>query len=228
MSPRFSAVLDRGRSASGPQVPASPPAVRVQRRWWRDARVIGGAMLIVVCMLVGVRLTTLGPEQVQVWQVQRDLSAGTSLTIDDLVAVPVETDLAEVYLSAGVLPEGRLVRDIRAGELLTAADTNAVAIADARWVSVPVEPLHAPADLAIGDRVDVWSTPDPSRDLTAIMEPRLVLPGVLVVGIDVEARGFAGDYGVIVEVDPELAGEVLTAVRGGTIDLVRVPVGAAS
>lgn len=74
--------------------------------------------------------------------------------------------------------------------------------------------------------MDVWATPDASRSLEIVAEPELVLAGALVAAIDVEARGFAGDYGVVIEVAPEQAQSVLAAVRGGMIDLVRVPVGA--
>lgn len=225
MSPRFTAVLDRNRSSGAPVV-ASPPAVRVQRRWWRDSRVVLGSLLVIVCMVVGARLMTMGADTTDVWQVERDLAAGATLTSEDLVPVSIESSLVDAYVRASEFPAGRLVRNVAAGEMLPLAAIGSQVPTDVRWVSVPLEPLHAPADLAPGERVDVWATPDASRSLEIVAEPELVLAGALVAAIDVEARGFAGDYGVVIEVAPEQAQSVLAAVRGGMIDLVRVPVGA--
>ncbi len=228
MSPRFSAVLDRRSTSSATSgAPASPPAARLQRRWWADTRVILGVALLVVCTLIGARVVTMSSDEVDVWQVQRDLSVGAVPTSDDLQPVGVDPQLAAMYASVDVVPGLPLTRDVRAGELLAVADMADGAIRDVRWVTLPIEPLHAPADLAPGDRVDVWATVDPSRAFgsDAVARPNLVLPDALVSGIDVDARGFAGDYGVVVEVAPDQAESLLTAVRGGLIDLVRVPLG---
>ncbi|MFM8774744.1 MAG: hypothetical protein ACKOFP_13145, partial [Actinomycetota bacterium] len=72
------------------------------------------------------------------------------------------------------------------------------------------------------ERVDVWATS--SDDLAAPTPPRLVLPGALVSSVATEAMGFGGEYGVVLEVAPDAAGELLDAVRTGAIDLVRAPV----
>jgi hypothetical protein len=171
----------------------------------------------------------MGTDQVEVWQVQRDVSAGAMLAAEDLIAVGVAPALAGAYVPAGPLPGAVLSRDIRAGEMVPAGALRDGGARDVRWVTLPIEPLHAPADLAAGDRVDVWSTPDLNRAFgsDAAIRPTLVLPDALVASIDMDARGFAGDYGVVVEVDPDRAEILLKAVRGGLIDLVRVPVGVA-
>jgi hypothetical protein len=226
MSRMFSAVLDR----TPPRGPASPPAARLQRRWWRDTRVLVGAGLIIVCTLAGARVMSMGTEEVRVWQVARDLAAGAPVTAGDLEVVSVTPELADAYAAADVVPGGRLTRDVSAGEMLPVAALAAGVGAEVRWVAVPIEPLHAPADLAPGNRVDVWATADPARNVAAPANPTplLVLANALVASIDVEARGFAGDYGVVLEVSPQDAETVLAAVRGASIDLVRVPVGAPS
>ena len=94
-------------------------------------------------------------------------------------------------------------------------------VADARWVTVPVEPLHAPVDLAPGERVDVWATD--ASDLGAIPVPELVLERVLVSQVAVDGVGMGGEYGVVLEIDPRDAAALLAAARSGGIDLVRVP-----
>lgn len=213
-------LLSRSPRSESSTPPASPPAARAGRPWWRDGRVIGGILIVVISAIVGARLMASGDDTVPVWQVDRDVAAGTVLSADDVTAVSVPASAAAAYAPATGLPADRLTRDLQAGELVPAA-VDAL-VPDVRWVTVPVEPLHAPTDLLAGERVDVWATS--SDDLAAPTPPRLVLPGALVSSVATEAMGFGGEYGVVLEVAPDAAGELLDAVRTGAIDLVRVPV----
>ena len=208
-------LLARSSRADSSSTPASPPAARSGRAWWRDGRVIGGMLIVVISVIVGARLMAAGDDTVAVWQVNRDISAGAVLGPDDVTSVAVPASTAGAYVVANGLPVDRLARDLRAGELVpVAVDATAP---DVRWVTVPVEPLHAPPDLMAGERVDVWATN--SDDLAAV-----VLPGALMSSVSSDAVGFGGEYGVVLEVDPQVAGDLLEAVRTGAIDLVRVPV----
>ena len=69
--------------------PASPPAARTGRAWWRDGRVVGGILIVVVSVVLGARLMASGDDTVAVWQVNRDVAAGTVLSADDVTAVNV-------------------------------------------------------------------------------------------------------------------------------------------
>lgn len=215
-------LLSRSSRAESSTAPTSPPASRVGRRWWRDGRVMGGILIVVVSVLVGARLMATGDDTVAVWQVNRDVSAGAVLGPDDVSAVSVPSSASAAYAPANGLPADRLARDLQAGELVPVAID--AAKPDVRWVTVPVEPLHAPPDLLAGERVDVWATN--ADDLAGVVPPRLVLPGALVSSVSSDAMGFGGEYGVVLEVDPQVAGDLLEAVRTGAIDLVRVPVDA--
>lgn len=213
-------LLSRPRT-DAPTPPASPAAHRPRPAWWRDTRVLVGAAIVIACTLAGARLLSGGSDTVAVWQVNRDLAAGAVVSPDDVSPIEVDPVAAAAYAVADGLPTARLARDVRAGELLPLATSETVP--DVRWVTVPVEPLHAPADLAPGDRVDVYATE--GSDLGDPSPPRLVLPGALVSSVSADAMGFSGEYGVVLEVAPEVTADVLTAVRSGAVDLVRVPVG---
>lgn len=218
MSPWFA------RKSKGQQAPSSPPAARPQRAWWRDLRVIVGVGIVLLCTLIGASVASAGDDTLAVWRLTRDLSAGSTPTLSDVEAVVVPRDAASAYAQASAAPSGRLTRDVTAGELLPVLD---VAVpADVRWVTVPVEPLHAPTDLAPGERVDVWATAAESLGETAT--PELVLGRVLVSSVAADAAGFGGEYGVVLEVPPASAAGLLSAARSGAIDLVRVPTGASS
>jgi hypothetical protein len=192
---------------------------RTSRAWWRDARVLAGVALIVVSMLVGARLLAGNDDTVTAWQATRDLAPGAVVSGDDVVAVAIPANLAGVYADGSGLPTSPLDRPLLAGEILpTPVD---VTPGDARWVTVPVEPLHAPVDLAPGERVDVWATE--GADLGVVPVPELVLEGVLVSEVAVDGVGLGGEYGVVLEIDPGDAADLLAAARSGGIDLVRVP-----
>jgi hypothetical protein len=223
MSPGKSAVKSKvAHRKDTVGVLTSADAQRLRRRWWRDARIVGGIAVVAVCMLVGARIMTWGEAREPVWQVSRDLAAGATVSLADVSAIEVPSAVAEGFLAADDVPNGRLVRDVVAGELLTSGSVATGDEPDVRWVTVPVEPLHAPDDLAAGDRVDLWSTP--RADLGAIAEPELVLPNVMVAQVFSDSRGFQGDFAVVVEVLPQESAAVLRALRTGAIDLVRVPV----
>lgn len=214
-------ILERLRpSAPHVVIDASPPAERRRRSWWKDGRVIGGVAILLICTIVGARLLAGGDDTVTVWQASRDLAAGAIPGPDDMVAVSIPAAAAAAYVSAPGDLIGPLDRPVLAGELVPTP--SAATAVDARWVTLPVEPLHAPADLAPGERIDIWSTSD--ADLTAIPKPVLVLEGVLVTGVTIDSMGVGGEYGVTVEVAPRDAAAVLAAVRSGALDLVRTPV----
>lgn len=211
-------VLTRTRP-SDPAHLASPPASRSHRAWWRDARVVAGIALIVASMAIGARLLSGGDDTVTAWQAVRDLSAGAVVGEGDAVPVDLPAELAGSYADGGALPTAPLDRPLLAGEILpvTTGSTDDAS----RWVTVPVEPLHAPVDLAPGERVDVWSTP--GADLGAVPVPELVLEGALVSDVAVDGVGLGGEYGVVLQIEPRDTEGVLAAVRSGGIDLVRVP-----
>lgn len=218
---RVLSVLSRQPSpdAAPGALPTSPPAKRTQRAWWRDTRVVAGIVLIVVSMLIGARLLAGGDDTVMAWQATRDLAPGATVTPDDVVAVPIPAALSGAYADGSGLPTAPLSRALLAGEILPVpVDAEAI---DARWVTVPVEPLHAPVDLAPGERVDVWATD--GADLGAVPVPELVLEGVLVSEVAIDGVGLGGEYGVVLEIAPADASSLIAAARSGGIDLVRVP-----
>ena len=218
---RVLSVLSRHTSHDSPTgaLPPSPPARRASRAWWRDARVLAGVVLIIVSMLVGARLLAGNSDTVTAWQATRDLAPGAVVSADDVVAVAIPASLATAYADGSGLPTSPLDRPLLVGEILPAPVDSAAS--DARWVTVPVEPLHAPVDLAPGERVDVWATQ--GDDLGVVPVPELVLEGVLVSQVAVDGVGLGGEYGVVLEIDPRDASAVLAAARSGGIDLVRVP-----
>ena len=203
----------------------SPPAARLTRPRWRDARLVGGLLLVLVSVVLGARVLAAADDTVAVWSVTTDLGVGTTVQTDDLDAVQVRLgEVSASYLGATrPSPVGWVVtRPLTAGELLP---LDAIAPAGSgpqlRSVTVPVERFHAPGDLGRGQRVDVYVTPEDGAT-------RQVLTSALVADV-VEEGGRLGpsgaSVGVVLAVPPDQVAAVVQAAQDGAIDLVRVASG---
>lgn len=204
----------------------SPPARRhSHNKGWRQPRFLVGCALIVGSVLVGALIVGGADDRVLVWSARHDLAAGTVVAPDDLVAVPVAMDSASRYLDSAQsdVVGRRLGRAIGQNELIAITAVGA-ADADRRLITVPVEPVHAPTDLAHGDRVDVYSSP---RDAaTAGGTSKLVLTGALVDKVSTDVDTARGELAVVLDVRADQAAAIVNAVRTGVLDLVRVPIDA--
>ncbi len=180
-------------------------------------------LLVLLSVVLGARVLAAADDTVDVWTVTRDLAAGSIVRADDLEAVPVRLgETAGAYLgTGGASPVGwTLTRPLASGELVPVGAVSPAASApQLRSVTVPVERFHAPGDLARGQRVDVYVTPDDAPT-------RSVITSALVVDL-VEDGGRLGpsgaSLGVVLGVPAPQVTVVVQAVQDGAIDLVRVP-----
>ena len=167
-----------------------------------------------------------GAQTVTVWQAERDMSVGSTPQHMRPVTVALGS-VAEDYVLATERPAGQLRYPIQAGELIPRSALTLADSSPSRIVTVGVDPLHAPIDLAAGDRVDVWTTPDPVDTLTvpsdvdSVDGPRLVLESVLVEDVAPDAMG--RELAIVVRVRPDQVEDLVAAARAGVIDLVAVP-----
>jgi hypothetical protein len=210
------------RLTGGSQMQARPRrAMRVTPPKRPDARFIIGLVFLVISAIAGARLLAEAGSTVTAWTFTRDLPAGALIVASDVSPVQVR-DLGDAYVSSAETVIGRrLARDVGAGEFVPAAGLVAGQSAGAsRWVTIPVDPLHMPADLRRGHRVDLWSSPEIESVLAA---PILVMPGLVVMSAPSAERALSSTVPVTVDVPVDQVPIVLAAVRSGLIDLVRVP-----
>jgi hypothetical protein len=224
--------------------PGSPKAGRLATPGWLDGRLVLGVLLVLVSVVVGARVLSAADRSQTVWTADRDLSAGTALSVDDLRPSQVRLfGTAGEYLPA---PDDSFVgyvldRPLSAGELVPVdALQRPGDDVEVRYVSVPVLPGRYPAGLRKGQQVDVWATPDrnavaaaggataaPSPGTaTAAGSSRLVLEALTVHdtpdGGGALAAGSA-ERSVVLSVAPEDVATLVSAMAEGRIDLVRVP-----
>ena len=202
---------------------AGPAARRMRRAPLGDLRLWLGVGLLAGSAAVGAVVLSSADASVIVWRAQRDLAAGSRPV--DLVPVAVAPDVAAAgYLRPGDPMTGVLRWPVSAGELVPASAVASAADEPTREVTIPVDPLHAPADLQVGDLVDVWSSVG-SADSGAAPEPRQVLEAATVAGLGSVEMGLRGEVGVVLEVAAAEVPTLVGAARGGVLDLVAVPAG---
>lgn len=163
---------------------------------------------------------------VTVWQASRDLSVGAPALHVQPITVALGS-VSEDYLSADEPPTGELRFPIAQGELIPRSALAPASNEPIRIVTVGVDPLHAPIELASGDRVDIWSTPSdspmsgPVSAVDAISGPTRVLENVVIETVSADPMG--RQLAVVVRVAPEDVATLVQASRAGVIDLVSVP-----
>ena len=159
------------------QLAAQVPAQRMRVMRWRDLRLWAGLVIILFAMFIGAFLLSRGEETTTVWRASSDLSVGAIP-----VATPVTVSLGaaqDQYLLASEPLTGQLRWPVAAGDLIPRGALGFSPMVNARMVTLPVDPLHAPVNMAAGAVVDIWSTPaDVAGGVTA--QPVLVLASVTV------------------------------------------------
>lgn len=219
---RLAAVTTDLSHEAPPVRPTATPARRAVTPRRPDSRLIAGLLLIVLSGAIGARTLAAGQDSVRAWVFTRDLPAGAVIVDGDITSTNVSA-LTDSYARADVAVIGnRLSRPVTAGEFVPVAGmSKQMPAADSRLVTVAVDPLHAPANLQRGHKVDVWST---ARVESVVSAPALVLPKVLVADVPaVDQRGITASVGVTLDVPVDQVPQLIAALRAGDVDLVRVP-----
>lgn len=200
----------------------SPSPARIGAASWLDKRLILGVLLVVGSVLVGARALATADQSQQVWSATHDLATGTVLADGDLTLSRARLfGTSDRYL-AGAKPVGYVVLRAVSGHELLPVDALSTpgARVPRREVTVPVLSGHLPPDLARGEQVDLYVTPEDKGQ-----RPRLVLSSLTVAAVAHDGGlGATGqDQPVVLAVSPAQVLAVVQALSEGRIDLVRVP-----
>lgn len=157
---------------------ATPKAQRLQRPSWKDSRLVVGILLIAAATVGGTTLVNRLDDSIEVYQAKTGLVPGQELSESDVSTVKVRIDqLGQGYLRADEpLPKGRVVREVRQGELLPASTVGKPSTVGLKAISVEVEPSFA-TTLVRGSTVDLWVSDRKGTAGTAeFATPRRVVP----------------------------------------------------
>ncbi len=162
---------------------SSPPARRLQRPSWRDARLLVGVLLVLLSVLAGSWVVARADDTTPVYTAARPLLPGQEVTEADLVVTSVRLDeamSAYVDSSAGVPQDTYVLQTVRPGELVPARALGTARQAKDKTVAVPIDPTAA-SILRDGSVVDVWvSRRDPEEAGVRYVDPELLLEGAVV------------------------------------------------
>lgn len=205
----------------------APPARRLPSPRWLDARFLIGIAIIVVPIVIGAHILAAADRYATVYIARRALVPGEHLVADDLIVGRVRFDGEGTrYVAAGRPPVGYVVtRYVAAGELLplAALTGDPSTLLAERLVTVPVGMGHAPLDLLRGDVVDVYVTKKNPAGVKQL-RPELVIGGAPVDSVSGSgALSSTGTLSVVIEVPAVTVDTVVSAIEGGTLDVVRVP-----
>ncbi|GAA1736774.1 hypothetical protein [Aeromicrobium alkaliterrae] len=218
--------MARARSSAGAGAPA---ARRVEVRRWRDPRLLGGVVLVLGATTLGARVLAQADDTVAYWAVADDVRAGDPVQRDDLVATHVQLggDVAGAYVRVddelpAALDDLRWSSDLGPGALVAPNSWQAEEPTRGH-LPVSVQTGSFPADLAVGDLVDVWVGPGPGESVEAPAER--VATGLRVVQAgESETLGASVTRAIVLDLGQEtLAGDQVAAVAAGHVTLVRVP-----
>ena len=128
-----------------------------------------GVILVAACALLGATLLGGSDDTVGVWAARRAMTAGESVSAEDLVRRDVrfaDQHDADAYLSADTpLPSGAtLARAVGAGEMVPRGALGAAGSQALTEVPLSVDSEAVPSTLRVGAVVDVWVTPDRAAD----------------------------------------------------------------
>lgn len=208
----------------------APEARRLSTTRWRDPRLAVGVVLVAGSVVLGSQVLASADDTTALWSVREDVPAGAPVPaevveVDDVRLADGQD--ASLYLSADQpLPTDLVAtHDLAAGELLGRSDVRRPGVRASTELPVAVQDGHRPADLAVGDRVDVWVAPAQAADPQT--QARQVLVGAQVVGVDTPGAGIGGGSGSVVllgleQDDADALPATLTAITTGTVVLVRV------
>ncbi|CAN5506353.1 hypothetical protein BH23ACT6_BH23ACT6_01980 [soil metagenome] len=154
----------------------SPPARRLQRPSWRDARLLVGVLLVLLSVLAGSWIVARADDTTPVYTAARPLLPGQEVSESDLVVTSVRLDdalTAYVDSSQGVPENSYALRAVQVGELVPADALGSAREAKDKTVAVPIDPTAA-SILEVGSVVDVWvSRRDPDEAGVRFFDPVL-------------------------------------------------------
>lgn len=194
---------------------------RIRRPKWTDARLLVGAVLVVVAIVATYLLISAANATTRVWASTVPLVPGQMVSAEDLTVAEVNlADIGDKYLSADAgFPDNSSVRAvIAAGELLPASALAPIAELEGRVVAIDVAG-SVPTVVDTGSLVDVWAQPESKGLDDEGVDPQQIVASAPVSNISREVGSFGVGDGARIEVfvaSSELA-EVLGALDGNSV-----------
>ena len=141
----------------------STPSQRNTRARWKDGRLVLGVLLVAVTALTGAKIFASADDTTSVWAAKRAIPAGARITAADLTSARVRftsDDSAQQYVASASELEGLVaLRQISVGEFVPKEAAGTQLDSERTELPLSVQAGRLPADLLVGDQVDIWVVP---------------------------------------------------------------------
>ena len=184
-------------------------------------------MLVLGSVVLGAKLLAAADDTVALWQLERDMAAGSAITSADVRVTRVHFDepadsARYVDASSPLVAGATLTRDVGAGEMLTVSGVTTASTVPPQVLPLAVTAAGMPSELAPGDSVDVWATPRGDGG-GGRPRPVQVLQDAIVTAVGAAAAvGLGGDRQVAVALPQETdVGSALRSLHEANVVLVQ-------
>lgn len=175
---------------------------RIRRPKWTDARLLVGAVLVIVAIVATYLLISAANATTRVWASAGPLVPGQVVSAEDLTVAEVNlADIGDKYLSAdaGVPDQSSVRAVIAAGELLPVSALAPLSELEGRVVAIDVAG-SVPTVVDTGSLVDVWAQPESKGLDDEGVDPQQIVTSAPVSNITREVGSFGVGDGARIEV----------------------------
>ncbi len=182
-------------------------------------RILAGGGLVLSLLALSVLLNT--TPSTLVWMATGSISGGSRISASNvkLVKADLLQDTTHFEGKSDLLIGKFATRLLMPGDLIAVTDVRGEsANSAANYLPIGVAVDDLPADLAVGDLVDIYVIPKDQGTLPAVVAHR-----VPVQNIDVKSRALGGSVAVSISANPTVTSIILTAEAQGRLVLARDP-----
>lgn len=182
-------------------------------------RILAGGGLVLSLLALSVLLNT--TPSTLVWMATGSISGGSRISASNvkLVKADLLQDTTHFEGKSDLLIGKFATRLLMPGDLIAVTDVRGEsANSAANYLPIGVAVDDLPADLAVGDLVDIYVIPKDQGTLPAVVAHR-----VPVQNIDVKSRALGGSVAVSISANPTVTSIIITAEAQGRLVLARDP-----
>jgi hypothetical protein len=182
-------------------------------------RILAGAGIVLSLLAISLLLNT--SPSTMVWMATGSIPAGSRITANGVKLVRADlTQDSLHYESKSDLVVGQFAtRLLQPGDLIAVTDVaRQGANSTSTFLPIGVAVDDLPADLEVGDLVDIYVIPKDQGVLPAVVAHRVPIQN-----IDIKSRALGGSVAVCVSANPTVTSIIVTAEAQGRLVLARDP-----
>jgi hypothetical protein len=189
-----------------------------------QTRFIVAVSLFAAALISALALTALGNRTDSYWIAKSALAPGTEISSDQVALVKVALgESASRYISSRTSLAGSFItRQQSGGELISINEVSDLAPSQrAQQVPIAVRSSDLPADISIGESVNIYWVPEPAMGGVQIGVPDLVVQGAYLRSIDRKSANFSSEIALTISLVDSQIIDLLDATVSGRLVVVR-------